>query len=119
MKKYMTKATMALAVFGFILSIGFAAQAAHNNKVSGPGASGVMANFYASNPTTVSDLKSKWGNPIHSQSYDNGIARLTFGPYDSVIGYTTFLTKNGVVVDKNFTGSVLDLNQIRRENNKM
>ncbi len=117
MTKYMTKTTLIMAVFAFVLSIGFAAQAAHNSAVSDPVPSGVMANYYASNPMNTSDLKEAWGNPIHRQTFDNGIAKLTFGPYDSTVGYTVFLSKNGMVVDKRYTGAFINLGDQRNQNN--
>ncbi len=116
MTKYMTKTALMIVAIGFILSVGFAVQASHTNIVSDPQPSGVMANYYASNPTNVSDLKEKWGNPVHRQTFGNGITKLTFGPYDSMVGYTIFLSKNGMVVDKRFSGSTINLQQLREEN---
>jgi hypothetical protein len=70
----------------------------------GPEPKGLMAEYYKSNPMSVDELKARWGNPISSHDYENGIKKLTFGPRDPEIGYTYFLIKDGMVVDKNITG---------------
>ncbi|MCP4672740.1 MAG: hypothetical protein GY857_15705, partial [Desulfobacula sp.] len=74
-------------------------------KSTGPVAEGLMANYYKSHPMTVDELKAKWGKHVSNHDYDNGIKKLTFGPEDPEIGYTYFLIKDGMVVDKNCTGS--------------
>ncbi len=74
-------------------------------KYAGPTPKNMMANYYKSNTMTVDELKAKWGNPVSNHDYDNGIKKLTFGPKDSEVGYTYFLIKDGMVVDKNYTGS--------------
>lgn len=74
-------------------------------KYAGPTPTGIMANYYKSHPMTLDELTAKWGNPVSSHDYDNGIEKLTFGPKLPEIGYTYFLVKDGMVVDKNCTGS--------------
>ncbi|NOX33600.1 MAG: hypothetical protein GXP56_07660 [Deltaproteobacteria bacterium] len=80
-----------------------------SKKASGiknnPEPRGLMADYYNANPLTVDELKARWGNPVSNHDYDNGIKKLTFGPKDPEIGYTYFLIKDGMVVDKNITGS--------------
>jgi hypothetical protein len=72
---------------------------------AGPEAKGRMAAYYASNPMTVDELRAKWGKHISNHDYDNGIKVLTFGPKDPEVGYTYFLVKDGMVIDKNVTGA--------------
>jgi hypothetical protein len=74
-------------------------------KYAGPTPKTLMANYYKSNPMSVDELTAKWGNPVSNHEYDNGIKKLTFGPKDVMVGYTYFLTKDGMVVDKNVTGA--------------
>lgn len=71
----------------------------------GPEPKGIMANYYKSNPVSINELKAKWGNPISNHDYENGIKKLMFGPKDPEIGYTYFLIKDGIVIDKNVTGN--------------
>ena len=71
----------------------------------GPEAKGFMANYYKANPTTVEQLKAQYGSPISNHDYENGVSKLTFGPKDVVIGYTYFLVKDGMVIDKRTTGN--------------
>ncbi len=111
--KNIKRTIISIAAITFILSISFAVQASHQKAVTDPEPRGIMANYYAANPTSVDELKEEWGNPIHLQTYSNGISKWTFGPYDSTVGYTAFLSKNGMVVDKNFTGADKVLDQLR------
>jgi hypothetical protein len=74
-------------------------------KYAGPTPKTIMNNYYKSNPMTVAELKAKWGTPVSNHDYDNGIKKLTFGPKVSEIGYTYFLVKDGMVVDKNCSDS--------------
>lgn len=62
-----------------------------------------MGNYYKTHPMTVDELTAKWGTPVSSHDYSNGIKKLVFGPKDVVIGYTYFLVKDGMVVDYNIT----------------
>jgi len=78
---------------------------AKTQKYAGPTPKGFMANYYKSNPMTVDELKAKWGEPVSNHDYDNGIKKLTFGSKDAMVGYTYFLVKDGMVVNKNCTGS--------------
>lgn len=64
---------------------------------------GLMANYYKTHPMTVDDLTAKWGTPVSSHDYSNGIKKLVFGPKYPEIGYTYFLIKDGMVVDYNIT----------------
>ncbi len=75
-------------------------------KIKAPEPKGHMADHFAANPMTIAELKAKWGDHLSNHDYDNGIKKLTFGPKDSVVGYTYFLVKDGIVVDKNFTDSI-------------
>jgi len=59
-----------------------------------------MAKHYRKNPMSVDKLKEKYGEPLRSQDYDDGVQKLTFGPKIADIGYTTFFIQNGMVVDK-------------------
>jgi hypothetical protein len=63
----------------------------------------LMGNYYKTHPMTVDELTAKWGTPVSSYDYSNGIKKLVFGPKDVVIGYTYFLIKDGMVVDYNVT----------------
>ena len=74
-------------------------------KAAGPVAKGHMANYYAAHPVTVDELKAEWGSYISNHDYDNGIKKLTFGPKDPEVGYTYFLVKDGMVIDKKVTGA--------------
>jgi hypothetical protein len=74
-------------------------------KYAGPTPKSIMANYYKKSPLTIAELKAQWGNPVSNHDYDNGIKKLTFGPKIPEIGYTYFLIKDGMVVDKNCTGN--------------
>jgi hypothetical protein len=63
----------------------------------------LMGNYYKTHPMTMDELTAKWGTPVSSYDYNNGIKKLVFGPKDVVIGYTYFLIKDGMVVDYNVT----------------
>ncbi len=63
-----------------------------------------MTRYYQNHPMTTKTLKEKWGEPISTHEYDNNITKLTFGPKLSYVGYTYFLTRDGMVIDQNVTG---------------
>lgn len=76
----------------------------NQSEYQGPEARGWMANYYKTHPMTLEQLKTRYGTPISNHDYPNGVKKLTFGPKDAEIGYTYFLVKDGMVIDKNVTG---------------
>lgn len=84
-----------------------------DKEYEGPVAKGHMAEFYASHPVSVNELKDGWGAPAAVCDYKNGVTKMTYGPKDIVVGYTYFLVKDGKVIDKNHT-SKLEKNRIAK-----
>jgi len=120
MKKSIVKTNLMIAVFCFSMSIGLPGPAMagqvidrgttmDDGKVTvsrtgkDPEPCSLMGNYYKTHPMTVDELTRKWGTPVSSYDYSNGIKKLVFGPKDVEIGYTYFLIKDGMVVDYNIT----------------
>lgn len=109
-----------IAIFCFSMSVGLPGQAVAGQVIDrgiteddgkenvsrtgkDPEPMGLMASYYKTHPMTVDELTRKWGMPVSSYDYSNGIKKLVFGPKCPEIGYTYFLIKDGMVVDYNIT----------------
>ncbi len=64
-----------------------------------------MARYYEKNPMSLDQLTADYGTPLNTIEMEDGVKKMVFGPKDVMIGYTYFLVKDGMVVDKNCTGS--------------
>ena len=65
-----------------------------------------LTSYFESNPTSIEDLKSKWGEPANVVKMENGVEKLIFGPKDAEIGYTCFFVKDNRVIDRGITDSL-------------
>lgn len=74
-----------------------------SRKANIPTISGLMGSYYKNNKTKVADIKAKFGEPVNTSRYDNGMERLVFGPYDSNAGYRVFVADKGTIVDEGRT----------------
>lgn len=87
-------------------------------KASLPKISGLMASHYKNNKTSVMDIKAKYGKPINTHMYANGMERFVFDTEKKnelflsdknertaggFTGYKYFIAKDGKVLDEGFT----------------
>ncbi|MCD4721388.1 MAG: hypothetical protein K8S13_16235 [Desulfobacula sp.] len=95
MNKKIAKTSLMIAVFCLTISI----------SIPGQALASWMASYYKTHPMSTDQLRDSWGKPVNVIQMDNGVEKMIFGPKDVVIGYTYFLIKDGIVVDKNVTGN--------------
>jgi len=65
-----------------------------------------LASYFESHPTSVEDLKSKWGEPVSVVKMNNGVEKYIFGPKDPDIGYTCFFIKENKVINRGVTDNL-------------
>lgn len=96
----------------------FANSVSKEKKASLPKISGLMASHYKNNKTSVMDIKAKYGKPISSNKYTNGMERFVFDTEIQTLanlsdesertaggftGYKYVIAKDGRVLDEGFT----------------
>ncbi|MCP4672100.1 MAG: hypothetical protein GY857_12420, partial [Desulfobacula sp.] len=65
-----------------------------------------MARYYEKNPMGLDQLTTDYGSPLNTIEMEDGVKKMIFGPKDVMIGYTYFLVKDGMVLDRNITDTL-------------